>query len=469
MNFVALDLSLLGVFLIFVVTFLIRNKKNLKKSGLLFLYRTKWGMNFIDKTAKNHPKTLRIFSHVAIWLGYILMVWMLWLFARIVWIYLFNPDIVRAIKIPPIAPLVPYLPQIFKLSFLPPFYFIYWIIIIAVIAIPHEFFHGIYMRLYGIKVKSTGFGFFPFFLPIFMAAFVEQDEKSMVKAKNREQRAVLAAGTFANFLTAILGLILIAIFFSFSFTASGVVFDDYAYNIVETSTITMLNGIALSNPIYQEISEIANSTSEKNVFKVNEQIYRGIRGASRDGSKLALYYDSPAINSELYGPITKINGIQVKDLDDFSEKMNSFSAGETITITTNIDNEETVYELILEENPSDGSGWIGISFFQQSSGVMTKFLTAASFYKDPHIFYQENFEGAQFIYDLLWWLIIICFSVALVNMLPMGIFDGGRFFYLTVLKITKSEKIAQKSFKGITWFLLALVLLIMIYWGKSFF
>lgn len=469
MNFVVLDLSLLGIFLIFVTIFLIKNRKNLKKSGLLFLYRTKWGMKFIDKTAKNHPKTLKIFSHVAIWLGYILMIWMLWLFVRIIWIYLFNPEIVRAIKIPPIAPLVPYLPQIFKLTFLPPFYFIYWIIIIAVIAIPHEFFHGIYMRLYGIKVKSTGFGFFPFFLPIFMAAFVEQDEKSMVKAKNREQRAVLAAGTFANFLTAILGLILIAIFFSFSFTASGVVFDDYAYNLVETSSITMLNGIALSNPTYSEISKISSESSGENVFEVGEQTYRGIRGASSDGKILALYYDSPALNAELYGPIIKVNGIQITGLDDFSEKMSSFSVGETITITTEINDEETVYELILEKNPSEDSAWIGVSFFKQPSGIMTKFLTSASFYKDSHIYYAENFEGAQFIYDLLWWLIIICFSVALVNMLPMGIFDGGRFFYLTVLKITKSEKIAQKSFKIITWFLLSLVLLIMVYWAKSFF
>ena len=58
-------------------------------------------------------------------------------------------------------------------------------------------------------------------------------------------------------------------------------------------------------------------------------------------------------------------------------------------------------------------------------------------------------DSGIFIYDLLWWLIIISISVALVNMLPVGIFDGGRFFYITVLAMTKKEKVAKKSFKFI--------------------
>ena len=70
--------------------------------------------------------------------------------------------------------------------------------ILAIVAIIHEFAHGIFMRKYKIHIKSTGFGFFPFFLPVFLAAFVEQDEKSMNKASIFQQKAVLAAGTFAK-------------------------------------------------------------------------------------------------------------------------------------------------------------------------------------------------------------------------------------------------------------------------------
>ena len=76
---------------------------------------------------------------------------------------------------------------------------------------------------------------------------------------------------------------------------------------------------------------------------------------------------------------------------------------------------------------------------------------------------------AKFIYDLLWWLVLISFSVALVNMLPVGIFDGGRFFYLTIFAITKSEKAAAKTYKALTFIFLMLLLVLMIFWAKSFF
>ena len=94
------------------------------------------------------------------------MAGMIYLFGKMVYLYIAYPNIVRAIKVPPIMPLVPYLPQAFKLSFLPDFYFITWILVLAIIAISHEFAHGIFMRRYGIKIKSTGFGFFPSQVPL---------------------------------------------------------------------------------------------------------------------------------------------------------------------------------------------------------------------------------------------------------------------------------------------------------------
>jgi len=114
------------------------------------------------------------------------------------------------------------------LEFLPPFYFTYWIVIIAVIAITHEMAHGILMRLYNVKIKSTGFAFFPWFFPVFPAAFVEQDEKSMNKSTKFHQLAILSAGTFANVVTAALFLVILFGFFSLAFAPSGVVFDTYA-------------------------------------------------------------------------------------------------------------------------------------------------------------------------------------------------------------------------------------------------
>src|SRR3989338_7256505 len=237
MSFIKYDILLLILFVLFVSLFLYKNRKSLKREGLLFLYKTKWGIRLIDKTAKRFQKALKALSYVSIGVGYSLMAGMLYLFGKIVWVYISAPEIVREIKVPPITPLIPYLPQAFKLDFLPPFYFIYCIVVLAVIAISHEFAHGIFMRRYNIHIKSTGFGFFPFFLPVFLAAFVEQDEKSMVKGSKFQQKAVLAAGTFANILTAILFFGILILFFSFAFNPSGVVFDNYAYSAVGVGAI----------------------------------------------------------------------------------------------------------------------------------------------------------------------------------------------------------------------------------------
>ena len=69
-----------------------------------------------------------------------------------------------------------------------------------------------------------------------------------------------------------------------------------------------------------------------------------------------------------------------------------------------------------------------------------------------------------FIYNLFWWIVLISLSVALTNMLPMGMFDGGRFFMLTVWGITGNKKIAEGAFKWATWIILALVVVLMIKW-----
>jgi len=469
MNFTILDIGLLVLFAIVIGIFLFKNRKNLQKEGWLLLYKTKWGINFINKTSKKYPKTLKFLSYISIILGYLLMLGMIYLFIRVVWIYIFHTEIVKVVKIPPIAPLIPYLPQIFKLDFLPPFYFIYWIIILAVIAISHEFFHGIFAALYKVKIKKTGFGFFPFFLPIFLAAFVELDENQMKKKKNFSQRAVLSAGTFANILTAGLVLILIFIFYPLSFHAGGVVFDDYAYNIISVSSVTMINGISLDNPTYNQISEIMNKTGE-NIFVADNVSYYGYKGATKDKKQIAVYYDAPAIRADVYGPITSINGIKIDSIESFEKELSKYNVNDEIIVTTKINEGQKDYKLILKENPLEkNSSWMGVIFLNQQKNIISKFFSFFSSYKKLHIYYEPNYSFAIFIYDLLWWLVLISFSVALVNMLPMGIFDGGRFFYLTVLLFTKSEKIAKKSFKIITAIFLALLLLIMVFWFKGLF
>lgn len=213
MSFIVYDLILLGIFVSLTSIFLYKNKKNLQREGLLILYRTNWGIKLIEKVGKENPKTMKFLSYVVIIMGYLLMGFGIYFVGKIVWMYITRMDIVSAVKVPPIMPLIPYLPQMFKLNWLPDFYFIYWIIILAIIAITHEFAHGIFAAYHGVKIKKTGFGFFPYFLPVFLAAFVELDEEKMKKEKIFKQLSVLAAGTFANVLTALIAFVVMVVFF----------------------------------------------------------------------------------------------------------------------------------------------------------------------------------------------------------------------------------------------------------------
>lgn len=474
MSVILYDIILLVIFLIFIGTFLYKRRKNVKREGLMLLYRTRWGMNLIEKVGGKYKKTLRVLSYFVVATGYILMGVMIYLFGKIVWVYVLNPEIVQAIKIPPIMPLVPYLPQVLNLDFLPAFYFTYWIIIIAIVAGVHEFAHGIFMRRYGIKIKSTGFGFFPFFFPIFPLAFVEQDEKNMEKKKIFPQLSVLAAGTFTNLVTAIIFFGIMWLFFIAAFSPAGVTFDTYTYSIVNVSTISSVNGISLENPtaesIYEmlEDEELTGVVADGEEYFLNQDFYE----LQEDiGDYILLYDDEPAINAGLEGAITEINGESISSLEELSEALEEYSPGDEIIITTINDGEEEEFTLILGANPSDeDAAYLGIGFTTKEYSGLMGFLVKFMYLEDyNNVYYEAKFGAADFIYYLLWWLVMVSFSLALINMLPVGIFDGGKFFYLTILAITKKENIAKKTFSIITYIFILLLFVTMAFWVMSFF
>jgi len=470
MSFLAYDLTFLGVFVILLVIFLYIKRKNIKREGLLLLYRTNWGIKLIHRIGEKYKKTLKVLSYISIGIGYLLMAGMLYLVGEIVWLYVFNANAVRAIKIPPITPLIPYLPQIFNLNFLPPFYFTYWIVIIAIIAVTHEFAHGIFAARNKIKIKNTGFGFFPFFLPIFLAAFVELDEKKMAEKKTFDQLSVLSAGTFANVLTGIFFFVILIIFFSLAFAPAGVSFDAYPSALVNMSSITAIGNISLNNPSYQQILNSLNNTglNEITTTNVNYVASKSFIIQQKGSSQLILYEDAPAVRANLESVILDINGQKVTSTQELANLIHGYSPGENVTFTVLNNNSEPYNRTIsLGQNPDNQSqSWLGIGFYQPSNqGILANFISTLSSFKRNNIYYASVIgDGGIFIYNLLWWLIIISFSVALVNMLPMGIFDGGRFFYLTVLAITKKENVAKWTFKIATYLFLFLLFVVMFFW-----
>ncbi len=482
MKFFYYDLIFLIIFSLGVVIFLYKRKKNLKREGLMYLYRTKIGIKFINYVGGRYKKTLKVLSYVIVFCGYALMGTMIYLLGQLTYIYLKNPEVVRAIKIPPLIPLIPYLPSLFKIDFLPPFYFTYWIIAIAVIAIFHEFAHGILARYNNIKIKTTGFGF----LGPFLAAFVEPDEKQMQKRNKFAQISILSAGTFINLILAIFFFLLLSLFFVVAYVPGGAMFNTYTPGLVDINKISMINGVSIENSSNEALLKIIDKNNltddlvlgsdgnQLNLTKVvvNNKIYFTNVGnlkeqleAGEEG--VALYEDLPAINAGLRGVIVGIDENKVKTQENLADVMKSYNVGDKIKIKTKSEDKILEYNLILGEDPNQkGRAVIGIGVLNQRTRIAGRIFEFFNFFKKPATYYEPRFNTnlIVFIYNLIWWLALVNISVALVNMLPMGIFDGGRMFLLSVWAVTGSEKFAKFAFKTITYIILGIFLLLMLSW-----
>jgi len=466
MSFVLYDLTFLSLFIILGAIFLYRRRQKLDRQGLLYLYRTKIGLKIIENTSKKYEKILRPLQYLIILSGYVLMIFMVYALVKFSYLYLTSPLVAQALRVPILTPLFPYVDRLFGSGLLPPFYFTYWIITIAIIAISHEFAHGIIAKLNNIKVHTTGFGF----LGPFIAFFVEPDEKQMKKAKIFPQLSILAAGTFANVLMTILFGIIMLLFFTVAFVPAGVYFNSYSASLVNTSQITEVNGILFSD--IQELSSINQSLISVNADNLTYYATPEMIAYSLENnlSQIVAYDDSPAFNSNLSGAITEIDGIKITSYDDLNSTLASYRPGDIIQLkTTDSNNNIEEYSITLGEK--SGRAFLGISITPaQSSGLLSSIFGLISKVKNPGIYYISSMgDFGIFIYNLLWWTVFINFGVALTNMIPVAIFDGGQFFYLSVLALTKSKKIAEKAFNISTWFFIILVAVLMLKWVTIFF
>ncbi|MBR9701604.1 PDZ domain-containing protein [Candidatus Pacearchaeota archaeon] len=473
MSLIVYDLTLLVLFVIFSAVFLYLKRKNLSKDGPFYLYMTTWGLKLINYIGGKYKKTLKFLSYISVGWGYVLMMGILFLMVQTVYLYLTSP-IARIIKAPPIAPLIPYFPKLFGLqSFFPPFYFVYFIVSILIVATVHELSHGIFARRFGIKIKSTGFAFLKYF-PALFGAFVEQDEKQMTKTKKFDQMSILSAGVFANTLTAILFYIILFWFFTYTFAASGVAFDTYSYSPIGIANITSVNGVELTNPSYTNVLNLFNDTGF-NKIKVGDRNYittKEILLMQGEGlEEVFLYDDAPAINVDLGDIITEIGGIKIESIEQLGEEIGKYSPGEQIEITTIRGEGELKFMITLGENPLDPEKpWIGVGFYDEMrKGFVGAVLSVLPSYTKPHVYYEPKNDLSLFVKDLLWWIVIINILVALFNMMPLGFLDGGRFFYLTFLGITGKRKFSKKLFDVMTYFLLFLFVVLMVKWAAGFF
>ena len=328
MSFVIYDLTFLAVFSLIVFIFLYKRRAHLKREGLMYLYRTQVGIRLINYIGKKYNKFLGFMDYIVIIAGYLMMIIGVYMFIQLLYVFIKLPDFVRAIKIPPIAPLIPYLPQIFKADWLPPFYFTYWIVAIAITAVIHEFAHGIFAKKEGVKIKTTGFAF----LGPFIGAFVEPDEKQVKKMKIRKQLPFLIAGTFSNLIISIIFFFIFWIFFALAFAPSGVIFNSYTLAAVNVSDITIIQDgffVQFNGGLNLTTIDVNNIT----YFSTQEMLRN-----SGNSSLIPVFEDTPALRAGLVGVITEFNGVKISNNEKLRNEILKMKPGDNVNIKTLFNN-----------------------------------------------------------------------------------------------------------------------------------
>jgi len=143
--------------------------------------------------------------------------------------------------------------------------------------------------------------------------------------------------------------------------------------------------------------------------------------------------------------IYSINDIKTPDSESFLEATETFKPDKLVSLVTN----KGSFEFKAKEYPDNSSkGYVGIADFALSLEIKQKFSYLG---KLPFFVLWFN--------KLIFWLFIVNVGVGLFNLLPLGIVDGGRMFYLVMLGIFKNEKLAKKLWTFASLFLLLIILI----------
>jgi len=452
-DFWVYDVVFLILFSLGVFWFLRNRREELSREGIVFMWRTRFGIKAIDWFAKKFGFIMQKMKWVIVGVGGVLMAVMIWMLGQSTSIYLFHPEITKMFKAPPIAPLIPYFPKLFGMeSIFPPFYFTYFLVALAIVAICHEFSHGVFMKLFKVKIKATGL----VFLGPILGAFVEEEKSGFHKKKKLEQMTVLGAGVFANILVALLFYLLYVLFFFSSFTASGYIFNSYGLASVPLDSITGL----------QDVDGLKKVITADGNYYLDEGL--AVQLANDNGASLIAYTEAPAILAGMKGAIVQADNVKILNADSLKEFMESQNPGDAVHFVTEDVDGMKEYDIVLDEHPDgSGKGYLGIGHNEAAprgfiQGVLAKFMG----FKESSTYYKTTWDGefVFFIYHLLWWVMVINLLVALFNMMPLGMLDGGRFFYLAVLGIFGSEKFAKSAYRIATYFILFMFALMMFFW-----
>ncbi len=234
-----------------------------------------------------------------------------------------------------------------------------WIIAIFVLLVVHEFSHAVAARSQNIRVKSMGYGF----LAILPLGFAEPDEKQLEKSPMLKKLRVYSAGSFANFITA---LVFLGIFLAMSIPSAYLGANYYNTSLKYNGTI--------------------NGTNAYGLLPDN-------------------------------GEVLKINDAEIKNINELVDVFKELKPGDIINITIKNSGEVKTYELELSEKPNDNkSAFIGVRNVRVSTELKEKYKGTIVSY----VLYSINN-----IIKIIMWIILLNVGIGIANLLPMLPLDGG--------------------------------------------
>ncbi|MFH1396152.1 MAG: site-2 protease family protein [archaeon] len=373
------------IFYLVIIALLIYYRKKVQtQAKIIFMIKSKFGLKFMDLMVEKYRQWVILFGYISVGAGYIGLIFISYILLKNLYDLLFVADAASGVSL--VLPGV----NIPGLGILP---FWYWLIAIFIIALVHEAGHGVVARAHNIPVKSTGI----VLLGPIIGAFVEPDEKKMMKEKDIKIYSVLAAGPFTNIILAVLALVLL----TFVFTP------------------------------------IQDAMVEPQGFSFAEYINES--------------YPAAQAGLPLETPIIGLNDEETTTFQEFADILFCKAPGDEITVTSfNEDGEKEDYNLTLVENPDkEGKSFLGIISIKNEFEVKEKYEQGV---------WKAVYYSVDWMNGFLRWLFILSLGIGLFNLLPLPIVDGGRMVQVTMRKV-KGEKLGDKRYKQISMFFLTILIL----------
>jgi membrane-associated protease RseP (regulator of RpoE activity) len=390
------DIYLISVLIFFAILAVIiwRDRKNIEVKYIVLMRRTKKGKKIIDRIVNISPTFWKIVGTIGVLVCLYVMITSFYSIALTLQL-MFK----KVITFPTIQFLLPTpSSQLVKGPAFIGIPFWFWIIIVATVMFPHELMHGIMMRVEKIRIKSVGL----LLLLIFPGAFVDPYEKEFKKTKPISKLRIVAAGSFANFLTAFTLLYLTVLLIWPYFVGPGIV-------------ITSVNSTAPAGKIGLKEGMVLQKINNKSMDVTYFDFFNTYGGLMFYSTNMTVD-DIKTVSSSLL----------------LRSELKNHKPGENVSLL--IDGK--TYKITLDKNPADST----LPFI----GINTT-LNANSY----------SYSAFTVLFPLLTLCILLNYGIGMFNILPIYPLDGG----LMVEGITEKifPKYSRKIVEMITLITLMLI------------